>query len=162
MKRSIIGLLACVVIVSGFVACSGKPSKACDPDYLTPKPQFCADRDSIGFAQEFGSGTLIGTHPDQTIMVRNGGLENLTVESAAVTGDPEFKFTYSPALPASVPGNQNFFVRIEFTPALAKRYQAKLTLKTNAENFPTKEINISGCGVPADGGPSPCYRDAGI
>ncbi len=137
--------------------------KVCDPDFLADKAQVCADREGLGFGQEFGSGTFIGQKPQQTLLIRNGGADDLKIESVAVAGDPAFTFSYVPEVfPATISANKTFFIRAEFAPTAAKRYEAKVTVTSNAENSPVKEFVVSGCGVPADGGTSPCYRDGGI
>lgn len=162
MKRTLLAALTSVAILSGFAAC-GKPPVTCDPDYYTQNPQVCTDRDSLGFALEFGSGTFIGTAPQDTLLIRNGGLDNLVISSVTPSGDSAFTVTTEPAsLPATVGGNKNFFLRVVFAPTEAKLYNGKITVQSNAENSPTKEFTLSGCGVPRDGGSAPCYRaDAG-
>lgn len=140
------------------------------------KPYLCPDRASLGFAQEFGSGTYIGTTPSNTLSIRNGGLEDLTIESVTFTGAPEFTVSTAftqpdggtqTTLPVTIPGNKNFFIRVLFAPKLAKSYEGMVTVKSNADNRPSPDAGcsgsdwcfpVSGCGVPADGGSSPCLR----
>lgn len=169
MKRLIIGSVASFVILSGFVSC-GKPPVACSGDSLTDKAQVCPDRASLGFGQEFGTGTYIGQKPQDTIDIRNGGIANLNVASATISGDAEFTLsvaynkadgTIGTELPGAVPGNKNLFLRVIFAPTLAKAYSATVTVTSDAENTPTATFPITGCGVPTDGGTSPCYRDGG-
>lgn len=169
MKQSwLIGALAASLILSGFMAC-GKPPAVCDADYLTKNPQLCPDRAGLGFAQEFNSGTHIiiypdgGVKPDQDILVlRNGGQSDLTITSAVLSGDPAFTLTTDPEIPATIKGNKYLLARVQFFPRQAKAYTATLTVQSNAENSPSREFAISGCGVPTDGGASSCYpRDAG-
>jgi len=167
MKRSLI-IAAVFGIVVGFVGC-GNPPAPCAGDSLLQRPQLCPDRDSLGFAQEFGSGTFIGTKPVENLAIRNGGIEDLTLSAVATTGDPAFKFSASwddtpgdndiPGI--SVKGNTTVFIQVEFAPTQAKQYTASVTVTSNAENSPQKVFQVSGCGVPADGGASPCYRDGG-
>ncbi|HEY0881301.1 MAG TPA: hypothetical protein VGD87_07215 [Archangium sp.] len=163
MSRSLlVGSICSLAILSGFAAC-GKPPVACDGDSLVDQAQLCPDRASLGFAQEFGSGTRIGTRPINTLSMRNGGLTDLTINGASLSGDPAFKLTTVPsALPATIHGNKSFLAQIEFAPTEARLYTAKLIVESNAANTPTREFEISGCGIPTDGGSSPCYRaDAG-
>ncbi len=163
MKRSLlIGSLSALAILSGFAAC-GKPPVACEGDSLVSAAQVCTDRDSLGFAQEFGSGTFIGQRPLDTLAVKNGGIEDLTITSANYSGDSAFTVTTQPAsLPATIQGNKYFYMQVVFAPTEAKLYTGKIVLQSNGENFPSKEFLISGCGVPTDGGASPCYRDGGM
>lgn len=166
MKRAlIVGSITALAILSGFSAC-GKEPVACDGESLMPEAHACPDRASLGFGQEFNTGTLIGTSPIQTIRVQNGGLKDLTVTRAVVSGDGAFKLTTEPKdLPATIKGNKNFYMQVSFAPTEAKQYCGKITLESNAANADAgvQEFRLSGCGVPADGGSSPCYGtgDAG-
>ena len=162
MKRSLlVGCISSLAILSGFLSC-GKPPVACDGDSLTQSAQACADRASLGFAREFGSGTFIGQKPQDTLSVKNGGIADLTITSANFTGDSAFTLTTEPAtLPATVKGNKYFYMRVVFAPTEAKLYTGKITVQSNAEKSPSIEFELSGCGVPTDGGTSPCYLDGG-
>ena len=170
MKRSL--LVACVSvlgILSSFTSC-GAPDSVCgllpdggkgDPDVLTSKAQACTDRGGLGFAREFNSGTFIGQKPQDTLSIKNGGIEDLTITSADFSGDSAFTVTTEPAaLPATVKGNKYFYMRVVFAPTQAKLYTGKITVKSNAQLNPERVFDISGCGVPLDGGSSPCYGNA--
>jgi hypothetical protein len=162
MKRLLVGSITALGILSGFAAC-GKAPVACEGDSLTEAAQACADRAGLGFSREFGSGTLIGTAPQDTLAIRNGGLADLSITSATVSGDSAFTLTTVPdTFPATIQGNTYFYMRVVFTPTQPKLYTAKITVSSNAQNFPTREFDLSGCGIPADGGSSPCYRDGGM
>ncbi len=161
-----------VAIVVGFAAC-GKAPVLCDGDSLLQKAQLCPDRESLGFAMEFGSGTYIGQKPVEALGLRNGGIEDLSLTSVSTAGDPAFKFSGSWAedagggLPATtVKGNKTVFVRVEFAPTQARLYTGTLTVASNAENTPNRIFNVSGCGIPPDpktpdGGPVLCNPDGG-
>jgi hypothetical protein len=161
MKRSLlVGCISSLAILSGFTAC-GKPPVICDGDYLDKQAQVCADRGSLGFAREFGSGTFIGQKPQDTLSIKNGGIANLNISSATFSGDSAFTLTTEPATPAVIEGNKYFYMRVVFAPTEAKLYTGKITVQSDGKNFPTKEFEVTGCGVPTDGGASPCYRDGG-
>lgn len=163
MKRSLlVGCLSSLAILSGFTAC-GKAPVACDGDTLMEAAQACADRESLGFAREFGSGTFIGAKPQETLSIKNGGIADLNITSANLTGDSAFSLTTEPAtLPATIAGNKYFYMRVVFAPTEARLYTGKITVLSNAENAPSREFEVTGCGVPNDGGVSPCYRDGGL
>ena len=172
MKRSLLVTCASVLwILAGFTGCQA-PESVCgflpdggqgDADYLTKEAQSCPDRGSLGFSREFGSGTFIGRQPQETLSIRNGGIADLTISTANYTGDSAFKVTTEPTmLPATIKGNKSFYVRVVFAPTEARLYTGKLTVQSNGENAPSQEFEISGCGVPDDGGTSPCYRDGGM
>lgn len=161
MKRSLlIGCISSLAILSGFTAC-GKAPVACDGDSLMEAATACADRTSLGFAREFGSGTFIGQRPQDTLSIKNGGIADLSITAATLTGDSAFTLTAEPVLPATITGNKYFYMRVVFAPTQAKLYTGKITVASNAANSPSLEFEVTGCGVPTDGGVSPCYRDGG-
>jgi hypothetical protein len=175
MRSSLIGSLASLLLLAG---CPGPSSSGgfCDPNNLTDKPALCPDRLSFGFGQEFGSATFVGTSVPNTLTIRNGGIADLTIESVTLTGAAQFALSTSLplpdgghllTLPASVPGDQTFFVQFLFTPAQPIAYTGEVTVKSNAANSPPADagcsggdwcFHLSGCGVPADGGTSACQR----
>ena len=169
MKRTlIIGCISSLAILSGFSAC-GNPavlpdggSAICTGDYLDTVAQACADRGSLGFAREFNSGTFIGRRPLETISIKNGGVADLTITSANFTGDSAFTVTTEPAaLPAVIKGNKYFYIQVVFAPTEARLYTGKIKVLSNGQLSPEREFELSGCGVPEDGGTSPCYGDGG-
>lgn len=159
MKRALRLVLGCVaVILSSFSSC-GKAPVACEKDYLAPEAQACPDRESL-----VNGATYIGQKPQETLALRNGGLKDLTVTSATLSGDSAFTLSTEPAtFPATIKGNKNFYLRVVFAPTQAKLYQGKITVESNAQNGSSREFLVTGCGVPADGGTSPCLGavDAG-
>lgn len=175
MKRSsLIGLFASLLML-GALGCPDN-SKPCDPKApLKEKAQLCADRLSLGFGREFGSGTYIGTSIPNTLSIRNGGLEDLRIDTATLLGPKEFTMKLADPdggseAPLIVPGNEYAFIQVYFAPKAATFYDGGLVLKTNAENTPAADpscgggasdewcFKVTGCGVPADGGTSPCVQ----
>ncbi len=163
MKRSlIVGCISSIAILSGLAAC-GKAPVVCDGESFTKSPQACPDRASLGFAQEFGSGTFIGTSVPEPLRIQNGGTDDLNISAVTFSGASAFTVSTSPTtLPAAIKGKQNFFINVIFAPTEAKAYAGTITVQSNAENTPSLTFNLSGCGVPTDGGTSPCYRDGGL
>lgn len=164
MKRSrILAAVSCIILV-GFSDC-GKPPVACDGDSLLSKAQLCPDRSALLFAQEFRSGTFIGVTAFENLSLRNGGVETLKVTEVTVTGDSAFTYVASwddtpndGMIPQTeIIGAKTAFIEVRFKPTQPKAYTATLTVTSNAENSPTRSFEISGCGVPTDGGTSPCY-----
>ena len=160
---SVASVLVCSIVVT-FLAC-GKPPKLCDPDALLQKPQLCVDRDTLGFAQEFNSGTFIGATGFEALSIRNGGIEDLKISAATTSGDSQFTYRASwddnfddATIPeTTVTGNKSVFIEVRFSPNAAKQFKGSLALTSNAENAPMKTFEVSGCGIPSDGGTSPCY-----
>lgn len=131
------------------------------------KAYACADRASLGFAQEFGSGTYIGQKPQETLSIRNGGSVDLDVESVNFSGDSAFTMTVEPVAPVKIKGNKYIYARVVFAPTEARAYSGTITVKSNAATTdggsgPVMTFAVTGCGVPTDGGTSPCYRDGGM
>jgi hypothetical protein len=135
-------------------------------------PELCPDVASIGFSQEFGTGTLIGTQPQNTLDITNGGSANLVVQSATLTGDPAFTLatsylqsdgTYGSSYPATIAGGKHLLLAVTFAPLQARGYAGVITVVSNADNVDggVSKFPVSGCGIPADGGRSPCYYDGG-
>lgn len=170
MRRAAAAALG-LCILGGFGAC-GKPPAICEADNLTKNPQLCPDRDSLGFAQEFHSGTFLGTRAYETLLMRNGGTSDLVITSVTISGDSSFKYTGdwtdANGLPPTVTGSGNLagttlkgnktaLLQVEFTPTSAKQYSATLTVVSNAENSPNKIFSVSGCGVPTSGELPACY-----
>ncbi len=163
-------------MLCGLSACDNTPRLAdgginyCAKGFYQTTPYLCPSVDSLGFGQEFNSGTVIGTKPPQTIDVRNNGTPTLEVASATLAGDPEFTLNVSyeatdggfgMGVPASIGGGKNLFLQVIFAPTRAKLYTGTLTVVNNSSNAPMKVFTLSGCGVPSDGGTSPCYADGG-
>lgn len=166
MKRI---LLAGCGVVLAFAAC-GKPPAICDPDALAQKAQICMFSTELNFNIEFGSGTFIGQKPINTFILRNGGVEDLNISSVLTGGDSEFTYTASwdpdpkdATIPGTVvQGNKKALIQVEFAPKAARLYSGSITLVTDAENSAQTILKVFGCGVPTDGGTSPCYGpDAG-
>lgn len=158
-------------ILCGFGAC-GKAPAICDPGNLTKNPQLCADRDSLGFAQEFHTGTYLGTTGYETLSMRNGGTGDLVLTDVTISGDRNFKYTASWLSAEGAPltvtgsgtlagttikGNQKEFIQVEFHPDAGQQYTGTLTVVSNAENSPSKTFAVSGCGVPTSGELPACY-----
>lgn len=162
MTRSMMVGFIAGAILSAFSSC-GKAPVPCDGDSLMPEPHACPDRASLGFAQEFGSGTFIGTSVQESLSIRNGGVADLQISEITFSGDSAFQMAVEPQVPSTIKGNKYQFIRITFAPTQARAYSGTVTVKSNAVNVTggTQTFAVSGCGVPADGGTSPCYRDGG-
>jgi hypothetical protein len=147
MRRPIV---ACIFVA--LVSCGKQET-------LPEKPQLRTDRDSIGFGQEFGTGTYIGTAPQESLLLENQGIQTLTISAVTPQMDPEFKVEgpvdASGKTTLDIPGRGRAFLRVIFTPKIEKTYSGSIIIKSNAENTPEKVITVSGRGLkpPADGGP---------
>jgi hypothetical protein len=166
VPQSRIGVFSIVLVlsvaVSLFSNCGPNNQMPCAPDVLLDKAQSCPDHIAMQFGLEVRSGTRIGTAPIESVAIRNGGLEDLTISSVSVLGDSAFTVMTAPGmLPAAIKGKKNFIVTVAFAPTQAKLYTGSLSIVSNAQNTPTQVIQLSGCGIPTDGGTTPCYLDGG-
>jgi len=112
---------------------------------LPVKPQLKLDRSSIGFGQEFGSGTFVGTSPQQSIQITNGGQQDLVISGTTLTGDPAF--TKNGPSTTTLKSNEQTFVQLIFTPTAAGNFSAKLNIASNAENAPSQDVPVTGKGI---------------
>jgi hypothetical protein len=175
MTRPLLAALVSLSILCGFASCGKVPLlpdggvDICSKENLQSTPTLCPDRLSLGFGQEFGTGTKIGAAPQNTISIRNNSTANLEVASATLTGDSAFTLAVgydtdagtAHDLPVSIAGNKYLYLQVIFAPTQAKAYNASITVASNAGNAPMQVFALSGCGVPTDGGSSPCYADGG-
>ncbi len=123
---------------------------------LQSKAFICTDRDSIGFGLEFGSGTVIGTIPQESLLIQNRGSETLKISSANVSGDAAFTIEGPASL--ELKANQKTFIRIFFKPTAEKAYSAAIDIASNAANAPTKSVGLRGRGCK----PGASCPDAGM
>ncbi len=114
------------------------------------------DRASLGFGQEFGSCTRIGTVPQDSIKVENGGLDDLIISSVTYSGDGAFAINGPPK--TTLASKQFSFIQVLFTPTSEKIYNGSFEIDSNAAptdgGGPKKIITVSGrgCIVVSDGG----------
>ncbi|MDQ3264285.1 MAG: hypothetical protein M3Y59_11585 [Myxococcota bacterium] len=133
-RRAFLG----AAIILAFSACEKEPAALA---------QLITDRDSLGFGGEFGSGAYVGTSIANTLIVTNEGLETLTISSVTVTGRPPFAL--GDVSTQTLETYDRAFIQVLFEPTAPGDFQGMLTLESNAENFPIKEIPLSGRGVAA-------------
>ena len=120
---------------------------ACGKQQLPQNPQLRLDRCAVGFAQEFGSGTFIGTRPQESLIIENGGLSNLVISSVTTGGPDVSAFEVTGPTKTTLKGLERAYVRIVFTPTQERCYAMDMTIASNAENSPNQIIRVSGRGV---------------
>ncbi len=131
VRRAFLG----AAIILAFSACEKEPAALA---------QLITDRDSLGFGGEFGSGAYVGTSVANTLIVTNEGLEPLTLTGVDVDGSA---FLLGDVSALTLETYDRAFIQVLFEPDAAGEFEGLLTLQSNAENFPTKEIPLSGRGV---------------
>lgn len=85
----------------------------------------------VDFGSLAGRGTYVGTEPQESMQITNGGLENLKINSVTKNGDPEFRF--EGPLSTDIKGKQTTFIRVFFKPSSAKRFTGSLVIDSNTE-----------------------------
>jgi hypothetical protein len=113
---------------------------ACEKESLPQEPQLWVNREDIGFGLNY-----IGTKPQESLTIENHGLDDLTIESATLSGDGAF--TLEGPLKTVLKGKERTFLRVIFTPTAAKDYSSTLTIKSNAQNTPEQTVPVTGKGV---------------
>jgi hypothetical protein len=128
-------------------SCSSGPT-------LPQKPQLKLDRSSIGFGQEFGSGTFVGTEPTQSLQITNGGQDTLNITSVTLGGADMAAFTQMGPSSMTLKSGDQTFVQLIFKPEMAKLYDAELDIASNADPAvtmtncgPTCKVAVSGKGI---------------
>jgi hypothetical protein len=109
---------------------------------LPQKPQLKLDRSSLGFGQEFGSGTFVGTEPTESLQISNGGQDTLTITSATLSGPDVAAFTQMGPASMTLKSGEQTFVQLVFTPTMSKVYDATLTIVSNAD----PAVSMTNCG----------------
>ncbi len=129
----------------------------CGKDGLPNEPVFLLDRETVTFGQEFGTATLVGQRPQESLLIENGGLQPLTLGNANYLGDDVF--TVDGPAKLELKGKEHTFVRIIFAPRESKDYAGIIRLTSNDPKAKEKQIEVRGKGLVApdagsgDGGP---------
>ncbi len=110
-------------------------------------PQIILNRDTVDFGSLSGQGTYIGTSRSDSLDIRNGGSQDMLVNSISISGDSGFTYTTSQPLPYTVAGLQHLFVTFYFAPSAARTYSATATIASNASNAPSQLLSLRGQGV---------------
>jgi hypothetical protein len=85
-----------------------------EEESLPQKPQLRVDRVLMDFGTESGGATYVGTAPQESLQIRNEGLETLKINSVVKTGDPAFEL--EPPLKTELKGKEITFLRVIFRP----------------------------------------------
>jgi hypothetical protein len=110
-------------------------------------PQIVVNRETVDFGMSAGLGTYVGTSRSDSLDIKNGGIQDMVVNSISISGDSNFTYTTSQPLPYTVPGLQHLFVTFYFAPTAARVYSASATIVSTAANNPSKSVSLSGQGV---------------
>lgn len=134
------------IILLTLAGCGG------DDFELEKGPFLKVDRESLGFDQEFGSGTYVGATGFNSLYIENGGDAPLQISKISKTGSSAFSVRLPPELAdgntLTLESLKRTFVEVQFKPGEARVYEGKLIIESNADNGETKEIALSGRGIP--------------
>lgn len=133
------------VIIPALAACDNQPPPPA-------APQIALDKGSMGFGQEFGTGTWLGTQTTDTLIVMNEGQQDLVIASASKSGDTTGSFIIDSVWNQPIPYNGQGFIRVIFRARDAGVATATMTITSNAENYPTLDVPLSGRGMDRDAG----------
>jgi hypothetical protein len=118
---------------------------------LEKGPYLKVDRDSLGFGQEFGSGTYVGTTGFNSLYIENSGDEPLDITKVTKSGSGAFSMRLPTELAEGktlrLESRKHTFIEVQFKPGEAKVYEGKLVIESNAANGAMKEVLLSGRGV---------------
>jgi len=89
--------------------------------------------------------TRLGRTRSLTLVISNTGEETLTIQDAALAGDPVFSTNFSGEFDIS--GGSSGRLLVTFTPEEATNYGAVLTITSNDPNNATVEVQLHGAGV---------------
>ena len=111
-------------------------------------PQIVVNRDTVAFGSDSGLGAYVGTSRQDSIDIRNGGIQDLVVTSLTMAGDTNFTYvTSGGSLPITIKGLQHMAVSFYFAPTAARAYSGTFTIVSNATNSPSKVVTLRGQGL---------------
>ena len=133
------------IILLTLAGCGGDDVK------LEKGPFLFVDRESMGFDQEFGSGTYVGASTFNTLILENRGDKPLEITEVVKTGPAEFILTppegLAPGSPIRLESLKRAYVQVQFKPTQAKDYTGKLTIKSNSKDGTEKVVDLVAKGV---------------
>ncbi|MFL5343795.1 MAG: hypothetical protein ACJ8AT_03340 [Hyalangium sp.] len=140
------------IILLALARCGGG-----DDVKLEKGPFLFLDRESLGFGQEFGSGTYIGTAPLNALYIENRGDQPLMLKVVLDSATPaEFTLQLPPELTdgkaLTLQSREHTTIQAQFQPTKEQVYTGKFTLyynkDPNDQNLTqSKDIPLSGKGV---------------
>ncbi len=116
----------------------------CGKDSTPQQPQLYVDRDTL----TFGGSVYIGAVPQDSLEIKNNGLDDLILTSTTLTNDGNAFNNVGPTS-TQLKGKEHTFVTFYFGPTEARQYTGTFTIVSNAQNTPNKVVTLSATGVPA-------------
>jgi hypothetical protein len=134
---------------------------ACPGEELHEKPWLYINRDPWNMDPAF-----VGARPQDSIYMENQGLEPLVLTSVDLSGSGAFSklpqqvnmedggIITNPTAMTIEPRKRSYLTLI-FNPPREGVFTGQVTITSNAENAPTKVVDVRARACPADGGPCP-------
>ncbi|MFN0062926.1 MAG: hypothetical protein ACKVPX_10470 [Myxococcaceae bacterium] len=135
MKR-LVSMMLVLTATLALTACEETPPE---------EPTLLIDRTSLGFGQEFNSGTFIGTTGFATLLLKNEGVQDLVISNVSLSAPNTFSFQ-GPST-TTIELNQSAFIEVRFVPTAVRRDEGTLNIVSNAVNLPNLDVGLSGCGI---------------
>ncbi|MCD6326346.1 choice-of-anchor D domain-containing protein, partial [bacterium] len=110
-------------------------------NYHILAPEIWLSADSIDFGE-----VPTGDHAEETLVVRNDGDRDLTIESV-LTGLSIFTISYTGALPAVLAPSGTFEIDVTFTPDSVGEVNDELTITSDDPDSPSSAVDLAGEGV---------------
>jgi len=134
-------MLVCTVALAASCGSSGS---------LPDKPQIQPDKLALNFGADFGYAVYVGTQPQDTVKLQNGGKQQLVITSVTVAGTDAALYT-AVADKLTADSEQSVFISVVYTPKdptpKGGANSAVLTIVSNAENKPSLDIPLGGAAV---------------
>ncbi|WP_224370265.1 Ig-like domain-containing protein [Hyalangium versicolor] len=122
-----------------------------DEVQLEKGPFLFVDRESMGFDQEFGSGTYVGASTFNALYIENRGDEPLDITEVVKAAPAEFTILLPDELAKGqtlrLESRAHASIQVQFKPTKVQTYDGKFTIKSTAKNAPEKVVQLSGKGV---------------
>jgi hypothetical protein len=135
------------IILLALAGCGGGD----DGVTLEKGPFLFVDRDSLGFDQEFGSGTYVGASTFNALYLENRGDQPLNITGVTLSAPSVFTLQLPDELSngqtLTLDSRAHTSIQVQFKPTKAETYTGTLTIQSNAGNTPQKDISLSGKGV---------------
>jgi len=136
------------IILLALAGCGGG-----DDVKLEKGPFLFVDRESMGFDQEFGSGTYVGAATFNALYIENRGDQPLEITEVIKAAPAEFTLQLPQELadgqPLVLQSRAHTSIQVQFKPTREQTYDGKFTVRSNALNTPQKDVILSGKGVKA-------------
>lgn len=118
----------------------------CGGTDLPQKPLIQPDRVQLNFGSDFNNAVYVDTEPQETVQLKNGGQELLTIASVTITGTDAGLFTAA-LTGQSVESLKKAFLTITYKPKAAGKHSAKAVIVSNSSENPTLEIPLNATAV---------------